>query len=93
MFIGGEAIEKTFKALAPTYATIQLATHGVVDNRQPLYSHLPLTKTEGESGNDELLEAREINVPITPLIRAYPAVCGFGLLKIERVPATKNAHD
>ena len=35
-------------------------THGVLDNRHPLYSHLLLTKTEGDLENDGLLEAREI---------------------------------
>ncbi len=34
--------------------------HGIIDNRQPLYSHLLLTKTEGDRENDGLLEAREI---------------------------------
>jgi CHAT domain-containing protein/uncharacterized protein HemY len=58
--IGRDASEKTFKALAPTYSVIHLATHGVIDNRQPLYSHLLLTKTEGDSQNDGLLEAREV---------------------------------
>ncbi len=60
VFIGREASEKTFRALAPTYATIHLATHGILDNRQPLYSHLLLTKTAGDPENDGLLEAREI---------------------------------
>ncbi len=60
IFIGREASEKSFKALAPQYSTIHLATHGVLDNRQPLYSHLLLTKTEGDVENDGLLEAREI---------------------------------
>jgi CHAT domain-containing protein len=46
--------------LAPTYSTIHLATHGTIDNRQPLYSHLLLTKSEGDPENDGLLEAREI---------------------------------
>jgi CHAT domain-containing protein len=60
VFIGREASEKTFKALAPTYSVIHLATHGVIDNRQPLYSHLLLTKTEGDPENDGRLEARQI---------------------------------
>ena len=60
VLIGREASEKSFKALAPTYATIHLATHGVIDNRQPLYSHLLLTKSDGDFENDGLLEAREI---------------------------------
>ena len=60
VLIGREASEQTFRAIAPTFTTIHLATHGVLDNRQPLYSHLLLTKTEGDSVNDGLLEAREI---------------------------------
>jgi CHAT domain-containing protein/tetratricopeptide (TPR) repeat protein len=60
IFVGREADEKRFKALAPTYATIHLATHGVLDNRDPLYSHLLLTKTDGDVENDGSLEAREI---------------------------------
>jgi CHAT domain-containing protein len=55
-----EADEKTFKTLAPQYATIHLATHGVLDNREPLNSYLLLTKTEDETENDGLLHAREI---------------------------------
>jgi len=60
VLIGREATEKSFRALAPTYSTIHLATHGIIDNRQPLYSHLLLTKSEGDPENDGLLEAREI---------------------------------
>jgi CHAT domain-containing protein/tetratricopeptide (TPR) repeat protein len=60
VFVGREADEKSFKALAPAYATIHLATHGVLDNRDPLYSHLLLTKTDGDIENDGSLEAREI---------------------------------
>jgi CHAT domain-containing protein len=60
VLVGREADEKSFKAFAPNYATIHLATHGVLDNRDPLYSHLLLTKTEGDVENDGSLEAREI---------------------------------
>jgi CHAT domain-containing protein len=60
VFIGRDASEKSFKALAPTYSIVHLATHGVIDNRQPLYSHLLLTKTEGDPENDGRLEARQI---------------------------------
>jgi CHAT domain-containing protein len=60
VLIGRYADEKTFKALAPQYATIHLATHGVLDNRDPLNSYLLLTKTDGDPQNDGLLQAREI---------------------------------
>jgi CHAT domain-containing protein len=55
-----EADETTFKTLAPQYATIHLATHGVLDDRDPLNSYLLLTKTEDETENDGILHAREI---------------------------------
>jgi CHAT domain-containing protein len=60
VLIGREASETTFKSLAPTYTRIHLATHSVLDNREPLYSHLLLTKTNDDPENDGLLEAREI---------------------------------
>lgn len=60
VLIGREATEKMFKTLAPTYSVIHLATHGLLDNRHPLYSHLLLTKTDGDPENDGFLEAREI---------------------------------
>jgi len=60
VLVGRLAEEKTFKALAPQYATIHLATHGVLDNRDPLDSYLLLTKTDGDPENDGLLRAREI---------------------------------
>lgn len=60
VLVGREADEKTFKALAPQYATIHLATHGVLDNRDPLNSYLLLTTSDNETENDGLLHAREI---------------------------------
>jgi CHAT domain-containing protein len=60
VLIGREASEKSFQSLAPTYTVIHLATHGVLDNRQPLYSHLLLTKSNDDADNDGRLEAREI---------------------------------
>ena len=60
VFVGREANEKTFKALASRYATIHLATHGVLNDREPLNSYLLLTRTDDETDNDGLLQAREI---------------------------------
>jgi CHAT domain-containing protein len=60
VLVGRQADEKTFKARARQYATIHLATHGVLDNRSPLNSYLLLTKTDGDWENDGLLQAREI---------------------------------
>ncbi|MDQ3687247.1 MAG: CHAT domain-containing protein, partial [Acidobacteriota bacterium] len=61
VFIGAKANEPNFKSLAPAYDTIHLATHGVLDDRHPLYSYLLLAKADGEVvKEDGLLEAREI---------------------------------
>jgi hypothetical protein len=51
----------------------------VIDNRQPLYSHLLLTKTEGDVKNYGLLEAREI---MNMNLRAD--LCAFRLRNRER---------
>ena len=60
VLVGSYAQEKSFKILAPQYTTIHLATHGLLDNRDPLSSYLLLTKTDGDMDNDGLLHAREI---------------------------------
>jgi CHAT domain-containing protein len=60
VFTGTDANEKAFKSLASNFGTIHFATHGVLDNRQPLYSYLLLSKSEGDANDDGLLEAREI---------------------------------
>ncbi|MBO0859665.1 MAG: CHAT domain-containing protein [Chloracidobacterium sp.] len=60
VFTGEAADEKTFKRLAPTFSTIHFATHGMLDNRHPLYSYLLLAKAEGDDEEDGLIEAREI---------------------------------
>lgn len=58
IFTGAQADESTFRALAQPYQALHLATHGVLDNRHPLYSYLLLAKTSED--DDGLLEAREI---------------------------------
>ncbi|MEP7274222.1 MAG: CHAT domain-containing protein, partial [Acidobacteriota bacterium] len=54
---GARATEAVFKAEAAGYSVIHLATHGVLDNLNPLYSYLLLGEGGGEDG---LLEAREV---------------------------------
>jgi CHAT domain-containing protein len=60
ILVGHRADERSFKTLASEYATIHLATHGVLDNRDPLNSYLLLTKPTGDLENDGLLRAREV---------------------------------
>ncbi len=58
VFAGAAADERAFRSLAASSGIIHFATHGMIYNRQPLYSYLLLSKTDAE--DDGLLEAREI---------------------------------
>jgi CHAT domain-containing protein/Tfp pilus assembly protein PilF len=59
IYTGAAATEQTFKAEAGKYDVLHLATHGVFENRNPMYSHL-LLAGPGTSGDDGLLEAWEV---------------------------------
>lgn len=58
VYVGADARESTFKADASRYRVLHLATHGVFDDRHPMYSHLILA--ESGDGEDGLLEAWEV---------------------------------
>jgi CHAT domain-containing protein/predicted negative regulator of RcsB-dependent stress response len=63
--VGAEAEEPRIKAAASRYGVLHFATHGILDDRRPMYSHLLLAappQAEGEAGgpDDGILEAREI---------------------------------
>src|SRR5262249_48206288 len=59
--LGAEAREDLWKAEAPRYRILHLATHGVLDNRSPLYSYLVLSPSDSSrTPEDGLLEAWEI---------------------------------
>ena len=56
-----DATEKRFRQIAPGADIIHIATHGVIDNTSPLYSHVVLAATRGAgSEGDGRLEGREI---------------------------------
>lgn len=54
---GGEATEARVKAEAPRSSVIHLASHGVLDAANPMYSHVVLA---GGGGEDGMLEAWEL---------------------------------
>lgn len=56
---GAEAREEVFKAEAPHYRILHLATHGVLNDASGIYSHLLLAQA-AESQEDGLLEAWEL---------------------------------
>ena len=60
VFVGAAAREGVVKTEAPKYEVLHFATHGLLDNRNPMFSFLTLAQAGGDPNEDGLLEAREI---------------------------------
>jgi CHAT domain-containing protein/tetratricopeptide (TPR) repeat protein len=60
IYVGPNASEEQFKASAKDYDILHLATHGILNDRSPMYSHLLLAQSSGDTEEDGLLEAREL---------------------------------
>ncbi|MCU1246675.1 MAG: Tetratricopeptide 2 repeat protein, partial [Acidobacteria bacterium] len=61
IFVGKEARESIFKREAPHYRILHIATHGILDDRAPMYSALVMASSPAARDDDGLLEAREIS--------------------------------
>ena len=60
VLIGAEAREDIAKSEAAKYRILHFATHGILDDNSPMYSHVLLSQAGIETDEDGLLEAREI---------------------------------
>jgi CHAT domain-containing protein len=60
VLIGEQAREMTMKAEGGNYQVLHFATHAILDDGNPLYSHLILSQTENDAHEDGLLEAWEL---------------------------------
>jgi CHAT domain-containing protein len=60
IYIGAEAREERVKREAGRYRILQLATHAILNNANPMYSDVVLSQPAGDSTEDGLLEAWEI---------------------------------
>ena len=61
VYVGRDALESRFKSEAPEARILHLATHGILNNASPLYSHLVLAAEKDSDGaEDGLLEGWEI---------------------------------
>jgi CHAT domain-containing protein len=60
IYVGAEAREDRLKAEAGSYRILQLATHGVLNNANPMYSNIVLAQSAADSKEDGLLEGWEI---------------------------------
>ncbi len=58
-YTGAEATEDRFKSLAPHYRILHLATHGILDETNPMNSRLVFNRAYGSS-EDGLLHAYEV---------------------------------
>src|SRR5262249_46338505 len=52
VYIGAEAREDRVKTEAGQYRILQLATHGILNNANPMYSHVVLSLPAGDSKED-----------------------------------------
>jgi CHAT domain-containing protein/Tfp pilus assembly protein PilF len=60
VLVGAAATEAGFKRTAPQYSVLHLATHGILDESSPMYSHLVLTPDPDSPEDDGRLEAWEL---------------------------------
>lgn len=60
IFVGSEAREGVVKTEASKFQVLHFATHGLLDNRNPMFSYLTLAQKGVDPNEDGLLEAREI---------------------------------
>jgi len=60
MLIGAAASEQRVKADAGRYRVLHFATHGVLDDKDPMYSAVLLARAPKDDAEDGRLEAREL---------------------------------
>jgi CHAT domain-containing protein len=59
-YVGAEAREERVKAEAGQYRVLHFATHGLLNDRSPMYSQVMLSQAQGNANEDGLLEAWEL---------------------------------
>jgi CHAT domain-containing protein len=60
VLIGQQAQEAAMKAQASKFRVLHFATHAILDDRNPLYSHIILLRTDNDQHEDGLLESWEL---------------------------------
>jgi CHAT domain-containing protein/Tfp pilus assembly protein PilF len=60
VFTGSAAREELVKKQSSSYRILHLATHGILNDFSPMYSHVMLSQAPGENDEDGLLEAWEM---------------------------------
>src|SRR4030095_2347306 len=60
IYIGPEAQEARGKTEAAGYGILHLAAHGILNDKNPMYSQVVLSQLEGDINEDGILEAWEV---------------------------------
>jgi CHAT domain-containing protein/Flp pilus assembly protein TadD len=60
VYTGADAREQTAKTEVPKFRIVQFATHGILNNASPMYSHIVLSQKQDDPNEDGLLEAWEM---------------------------------
>jgi CHAT domain-containing protein len=60
VYTGSTAREELVKEQSARYRILHLATHGILNDASPMYSHVLLSQTSGSNDEDGLLEAWEM---------------------------------
>lgn len=88
--IGQDADKQTFEQLAPQFSEIHLATHGLVDEEQPMQSLLVLAPTKGDDGTltvKDILAMNEIKAKLVVLSACQTGrgkITGDGVVGLSR---------
>lgn len=90
-FVEEQATEKTFKQLSSEYAVVHVASHGLLNEDEPMYSKLVFAPFDTDSINDGYLNTQEIfnlNVPAEMVVLSAcntgrgEVVTGEGILSL-----------
>lgn len=76
------ATKENFQKTAANYGILHLAMHGIVDDQNPLYSHLVFTETEGKE--DNRLTAAELYTMQLNAGLAVLSACNTGVGELKR---------
>ena len=82
-FIGQEALESNFKAIAPEKGVLHLAMHALTNDKNPLYSQLIFSE-EAETSEDGILHAFELYNMRLKANLAVLSACDTGSGKLHK---------
>ena len=83
LWLGEEATEGNFKKFAGEYQTLHLAMHGILDDKNPLYSELLFTETPDSIDNGKLDLSEIYNLELNANLVVLSA-CNTGSGKIQQ---------